>query len=122
MLKRLDHLDIATSDLADAASIYEKNFGFKVARSADGRSASIRVGDSEIRLAGGPAVEATIAKAGEGMFAIWLEADDIETVASALRRAKLDVGAIRKEQGRRILAIDPKHANQVPLFIFDRKS
>jgi hypothetical protein len=31
------------------------------------------------------------------------------------------VDAIRIESGRRILEVDPKLANQVPLFIFDRK-
>jgi hypothetical protein len=115
MLKRLDHLDVATTDLSDAATTYEKNFGFRVTRSADGKSASMRIGDSEIRLSGGVGVE-------EGMFGLWLEADDVDAVASALRRSHIDPGSIRKAQGRRVLAIDPKHANQVPLFIFDRKS
>src|ERR1017187_2784820 len=40
MIKRLDTLEVATSDLADAASIYEENFGFAVARRGDGRSAA----------------------------------------------------------------------------------
>ncbi len=122
MLKRMDHLDVATTDLADAASVYEKNFGFKVTRSSDGTTASMRIGDSEIRLAGGDVVAQTIANSGEGMFGLWLEADDVESVASALRKSGIEPGSIRKEQGRRILAIDPKHANQVPLFIFDRKA
>jgi len=120
-LKRLDHLDVATSDLADAALIYEKNFGFKVTRAVDGQTASIRIGDSDIRLVSGPQAAQAIASSGEGMFALWLEAEDVDAVAAALRKSGLDAGAIRKEQGRRVLEIDPKHANQVPLFIFDRK-
>jgi len=121
MLKRLDHLEVVTADLTDAVSTYERNFNFKVIRSADGSAASIRVGDSEIRLLSGAPTAEAIAQIGDGMFALWLEAADVESVAAALRKSGIDPGAIQKEQGLRILAIDPKYANQVPLFIFDRK-
>ncbi len=121
-MKRLDRLDIATTDLADAASIYEKNFGFAVSRDADGNLATVKVGDAEIRLAAGEKVAAQIAASGEGMYALWLEAEDLDVVAAALRKAGIDPGAMKLETARRVLAIDPKYANQVPLFIFDRKS
>lgn len=118
MIKRLDTLDIATADLAEASSIYEKNFGFSVVKSADGKSASVKVGGAEIRLLTGGAIESS----GEGMIGLWLEADDVDQVIADFRAAGLDAGPIRKESARRILAIDPKYANQVPLFIFDRKA
>ncbi len=121
MLKRLDSIEVATSDLADAASIYENNFGFHVTKSADGKSASVKVGGAEIRLASGDAAAAAIAAPGEGMVGLWLEAEDLDQVVANFRIAGLSVDAIRIESGRRILAIDPKLANQVPLFIFDRK-
>jgi predicted enzyme related to lactoylglutathione lyase len=121
ILKRLDRLDVATTDLADAASIYEKNFGFTVSRDAGGNLAAVKVGGAEIRLAAGGQVAAQIAANGEGMYALWLEAEDLDAAAAALRKAGIDPGAIRAEAGRRVLAIDPKHANRVPLFIFDRK-
>ena len=120
MIKRLDTLEVATADLADAASIYEKNFGFAVSRSADGKSASVKVGGAEIRLVGAPTIDAS----SEGMTGLWLEAEDVDQVIADFRVAgiSLDAGAIRKESGRRVLTIDPKLANQVPLFIFDRKA
>jgi hypothetical protein len=121
MLKRLDTLEVAVTDLADGASIYAKNFGFAVTTSADGKSASVKVGDAEIRLASTGAAAAAIAATGEGMFALWLEADDVEQVIASFALAGLNAGPIRLEHGRRILAIDPKLANHVPLFIFDRK-
>ncbi len=121
MIKRLDTLEVATSDLADASSIYEKNFGFAVARSADGKSASVKVGGAEIRLRAGDTI-ATIDSPGEGMVGLWLEAADVDQVIVDFRAAGLDAGAIRKHAGRRILAIAPELANQVPLFIFDRKA
>ena len=118
MIKRLDTLEVATSDLADAASTYERNFGFAVARSADGKSASVKVGGAEIRLVAATAIESS----SEGMTALWLEAEDVDQVIEAFRAGGLDAGPIRMEPGRRILTIDPKLANQVPLFIFDRKA
>ncbi|HEY2483675.1 MAG TPA: VOC family protein [Candidatus Binataceae bacterium] len=122
MIKRLDHLEVVTADLTDAVSIYERNFDFKVIRSVDGNGASVRIGDSEILLVSGNPAAEIIANSGEGMFALWLEAADVESVAAALRKSGIDPGTIQKEQGRRILTIDPRHANQVPLFIFDRKA
>jgi hypothetical protein len=117
MIKRLDQLEVATADLADASSIYQKNFGFAVTRSADGKSASVRVGGAEIRLVAG-----AIDSSSEGMIGLWLEAEDVDQVVADFRLAGLDAGAIQIESGRRILAVDPKLANQVPLFIFDRKA
>src|SRR5260370_42196694 len=122
MLKRLDSIEVASSDLADAASMYEKNFGFPVTKSAAGKSASVEVGGAAIRLASGDKAAAAIAASGEGMIALWLEADDLDQVVADFHRAGLSVGAVRLDSGRRILEIDPKLANQVPLFIFDRKA
>lgn len=122
IIKRLDSLDVATADLADAAAIYEKNFGFAVSRGTGGATATVTVAGAEIRLAAGESVAAQIAAIGEGMYALWLEADDLDAAAAALRKSGIDPGAIRIDAGRRVLAIDPKFANQVPLYIFDRKT
>lgn len=121
MIKRFDRIDVATSDLNDAASIYEKNFGFKVTRQS-GDSATVAIGGAEIRLAAGALAADALKSGGEGMFALWLEADDVDQVVAALKKAGHSAASIRKEQGRRVLAIDPRIANQVPLFIFDRRS
>jgi predicted enzyme related to lactoylglutathione lyase len=122
MIKRFDRLDVATSDLADAASIYERNFGFAVRRASDGSdSAVVTVGDAEIRLRAGAIAADFIAANGEGLAAVWLEADDVDAVAAALDRAGLTHRPVRREADRRILEVDPKAANMVPLFIFDRR-
>src|ERR1700683_703217 len=121
MIKRLDRLDVATTDLNDTASIYEKNFGFKVTRSGSDR-ASVTIGGAEIRLASGASVADAIKCNGEGMFGLWLEAEDLDRVVEAMKKAGLATSSIKHEGGRRILAVDPKLANRVPLFIFDRKS
>jgi hypothetical protein len=118
MIKRLDKLEVATADLADASSIYQKNFGFSVTRSEDGKSASVKVGGAEIRLVTGAAIDSS----NEGMIGLWLEAADVDQVVANFHMAGLDAGTIEIDSGRRILTIDPKFANQVPLFIFDRKA
>ncbi|MFI5353801.1 MAG: VOC family protein [Candidatus Binatales bacterium] len=122
-MKRLDRLDIATSDLDDAAATYRRNFGFEVRQSSTGGGVSaatmtISIGDAEIRL---EPLASLAPGSGEGMAALWLEAEDVEQIAGALRKAGIQLAPIRNEDRRRILAIDPKAANQVPLFIFDRK-
>jgi len=121
MIKRFDRLDIATADLADASRLYEKNFAFSVRRDSS-EDATIKIGDAEIRLrAGAPAAE-VIAATGEGLAAIWLEADDVDSVAASLTKVGVGCAPIRREGDRRILAVDPKAANMVPLMIFDRKA
>jgi predicted enzyme related to lactoylglutathione lyase len=121
MLKRLDRLDVATTDLDDAARVYQSNFGFRLIQAPDGESAVLAVGNAQIRLATGASVEAVLKQTGEGMVALWLEAEDVEQVAAAMRRAGIDAGPVHKEGDRRVLAVDHRQANQVPLFIFDRK-
>ncbi len=121
LLKRFDTLEVATTDLADAVRTYRENFGFELTPGASADSATLRVGGAEIRLvAGAPAVSANAA-AGEGLAGLWLEAEDVAQVVAALRGAGIEPPAPKTDQGRRVLALDPKIANQVPLFIFDRK-
>lgn len=122
MIKRFDRLDIATTDLGDAAAVYAKNFGLTVSRQDSGTQATIAIGDAQIRLRSGPEVAELISSVGEGLAAVWLEADDVEQVAEALRAAGATMSPIRIEAGRRILAVAPQAANLVPLYIFDRRT
>lgn len=117
-MKRLDRLEIATPDLEDAAKIWHQNFGFEVRKSSDGSVATISIGGAEVQFKSSAKAEPST----EGMAALWLEADDVERVVIALKKAGLTPAPIRREANRRVLAIDPKVANQVPLFIFDRKA
>jgi hypothetical protein len=122
MIKRFDRLDVATSDLGDATAIYQRNFGFAVRREAESDVAIVTVGDAEIRLRSDADAASFIAANGEGLAAVWLEADDVDEVGAALDRASLAHRPIRRENDRRVLEVDPKAANMVPLFIFDRRT
>jgi hypothetical protein len=66
--------------------------------------------------------EAALKATGEGLAALWLEADDVEPIVAALERAGLAYRPIRREGDRRVLEVDPSAANLVPLFIFDRRN
>lgn len=121
MIKRFDRLDVATTGAADAAAVYERNFGFQVRHAPGSNDAIIAVGDAEIRLRSGAEVADVIAASGEGLAAIWIEADDVDQVAAALWSAGVAFSPPQVEEGRRVLKIDPKAANMVPLLIFDRR-
>jgi hypothetical protein len=120
MIKRFDRLDIATADLADAVGIYQKNFDFAVRRTTESEEAIIELNGAQIRIQTGAAVADLIASSGEGLAALWLEAEDVEKVAEKLKAANVAVSPIRVEGDRRIVEVNPRSANMVPLFIFDR--
>ncbi len=120
MIKRFYRLDIATADLADAGRLYEHNFGFSVSRDS-AEQATIKIGDAAIRLRSGAAAAEVIAATGEGLAAIWLEAEDVDSVAAALKQAGVGCSAVYHEGERRVIAVDPKSANMVPLMIFNRR-
>jgi hypothetical protein len=120
MIKRFDRLDIATADLADAVGIYQKNFNFTVRQTTESEEAIIELNGAQIRIQTGAAVADLIASSGEGLAALWLEAQDVEKVAEKLKAANVAVSPIRLEGDRRIVEVNPRSANMVPLFIFDR--
>jgi hypothetical protein len=121
MIKRLDRLDVATLDLASAGATYERNFGFTVRHATGVDDATITIGAAEVRLRSGRAVADVIGSSGEGLAAIWLEAEDVEEVAAALKEAGIAFDRVASDEGRRVLALDAAAANMVPLFIFDRR-
>jgi hypothetical protein len=121
MIKRLDRIDVSTTDLEDAKAIFERNFGFTVHRVTGSDDATIVIGDAEIRLRSGASVANVIAGAGEGLAAVWLEAEDLDQIQAALQSAGLGYKPPRTEGGRRIIEIDASVANMVPLLIFDRR-
>ena len=122
MIKRLDTLDVATADLDQAGAVYHQNYGFRIDHAAGADDAVITIGDARIRLRSGAGAEAVLKSTGEGLAAIWLEADDVGPIQTALDAAGLKHHPLRHESDRRVLEMDPSAANLVPLFIFDRRA
>jgi hypothetical protein len=115
-IKRLDRLDVSTVDLNDAVSVYRRNFDLGVKLAPGGKSAAVSIGDAEISL-----VPAEPHGEGEGMSGVWLEAENVDAVCAALSKGGYGFKPIRVANSRRVVEVEPKSANQVPLFIFDRK-
>jgi hypothetical protein len=114
-IKRLDRLDVNTADLSDAIATYQRNFGLEVKSATGESSALVAIGDAHIGLI--PAAEADA----EGMVGVWMEADDVDALGAALGKAGYGYKPIRVDGSRRVLEVEAKSANQVPLFIFDRR-
>lgn len=114
-IKRLDRLDVNTADLNDAVKTYQRNFGLRMTPAGGGTSATVSIGDAQIGLFPAPQSDA------EGMAGVWLEAEDVDTVSTALSKAGYSFKPLRVESGRRVLEVDAKSANEVSLYIFDRK-
>jgi predicted enzyme related to lactoylglutathione lyase len=122
MIKRFDRLDVVTSDLLAARTVYERNFGFEAEGASGANVATIKIGDAQIRLRAGAQVADLISASGEGLAAIWLEADDVEAVAATLKKSGVTFAPIYRDGDRRVLAVDARAANMVSLYIFDRKT
>ena len=121
MIKRLDTLDVASTQLEETGALYQRNFGFSLKRIEGSDEALMAIGDAHIRLRAGAGAEAALKATGEGLAALWLEADDVEPIEAALKQAGLGHRPVRRESDRRVLEIDPSVANLVPLYIFDRR-
>ncbi|MGH7917745.1 MAG: VOC family protein [Candidatus Binataceae bacterium] len=121
MIKRLDRIDIATAELGEASRIYQDNFGFTIRSGSNPNEATISIGGAEIRLRSTVGSADVIASNSEGLAALWLEADNVDTVAAKFSESGIPYAPIRHDEGRRVLAVEAATANQVPLFIFDRR-
>ncbi len=126
MIKKIDHIGIAVSNLEEAIKIYE-SLGFKVAETEEVedqkvRVAMIPVGESRIELLEATSPESAIAKfiekRGEGIHHI---AINVENIEEALKKAK-DAGIKLIDEkprigagGKKIAFLHPKSLKGVLL-------
>jgi methylmalonyl-CoA/ethylmalonyl-CoA epimerase len=93
--KRIDHVAIATTDMADAAAKWERNLGLRVEEQvsrplgSDFDVARLPVGDAFLLLLQpveeeGPFGE-QVKERGEGLFALSVEVDDLDEAVAHLR-------------------------------------
>ncbi len=93
--KRIDHVVIATEELADAAAKWERNLGLRVDATLEQplgsgfKAARLPVGDAFIELVQPVAEKGRFAQQlkerGEGLFSISIEVDDLDGAVGYLR-------------------------------------
>jgi methylmalonyl-CoA/ethylmalonyl-CoA epimerase len=94
-IKKLDHVIIATEDVADASALWEKNLGLKVDESmnhplgAGFKVARLPIGESFLELVQPVDKEGRFyqqfQERGEGMFSISVEVEDLDEAVSFLK-------------------------------------
>ena len=132
MLKRIDHVVIATEDLEDAARLWERTLGLKPDTSLDRprgagfRVSRIPVGDAFLELVQPVADKGRFyeqfRERGEGMFSISIEVDDLDAAVAYLR----DKGARVSEPepgiwpGSRVARVSQSSTHGVSLQLIQR--
>lgn len=132
-LKKIDHVVIATEDLADALARWERNVGLKedaqlnAPRGAGFKVARLPIGESFLELV--QPVEQSgrfyeqFQERGEGLFSISLEVDDLEAAVGYLRENGATVSDPEPSiwPGARLARINRKSTNGVSIQLIERK-
>jgi len=130
--KRIDHVVIATEDMADAAAKWERNLGLRVeervSRPLDASFdvARLPVGDAFIELLQ-PVEEGRyteqLKERGEGLFSISIEVDDLDEAVAYLRGKGADVSDARQGiwPGSRVARVSQASTHGVSIQLIERR-
>lgn len=133
MIRKIDHVGIAVSNLEEACRFYENVLGIKVAGTEEVTdqkviTAFLPVGESEIELLAPTAPDSPIArfieKRGEGIQHIALRVDNIEAELEKLKAAEvrlIDEHPRQGAGGAKIAFIHPKATGGVLLELSERQ-
>ena len=131
--KRIDHVVIATEDLADAAAKWERNLGLRVEERVSRPLGSgfdvarLPVGDAFIELVQPVEEEGRFAEQfkerGEGFFSISIEVDDLDEAVAYLRGKGARVSDPEPGiwPGSRVARVSQSSAHGVPIQLIERR-
>lgn len=118
MIKGLEHIGIAVTDLGKALQLYKDALGLetsKVEEHAGMRLAFVKVGDTKIELIEpvdpDGAIAKFVAKRGSGIHHICFETDDIQSDLRRLAKAgyaPIGKGAREGREGQRVAFLHPE--------------
>lgn len=133
MFKRIDHVVIATEDMADAAAKWERNLGLRVEERLSQPLGSgfdvarLPVGDAFIELVQPVEEEGRFAEEfrerGEGFFSISIEVDELDEAVAYLRGKGADVSEPEPGiwPGSRVARVSQSSAHGVSLQLIERR-
>lgn len=131
--KRIDHVVIATEDMADAAAKWERNLGLRIEeqvsrpRGASFDVARLPVGDAFLELLQPVEEESRYAEQlkerGEGLHSISIEVDDLDEAVAYLRGKGAQVSDPEQGiwPGSRVARIGRAAAHGVPIQLIERR-
>ncbi len=132
MFKRIDHVVVATEEMADAAAKWEHNLGLRIEeqvsrpRGASFDVARLPVGDAFIELLQ-PVAEGRYAEQlkerGEGLFSMSIEVDDLEEAVAYLRGKGARVSDPEPGiwAGSRVARVSPSSTHGVSIQLIERR-
>ena len=132
MFKRIDHVVIATEEMADAAAKWERNLGLRVEerlsrpRDASFDVARLPVGDAFIELLQ-PVHEGRYAEQlkerGEGLFSLSIEVDDLDEAVAYLRGKGAEMSEPQQGiwPGSRVARMDRSSTHGVSIQLIERQ-
>jgi catechol 2,3-dioxygenase-like lactoylglutathione lyase family enzyme len=117
--KRLDHLALSVSDVAEAARTWQRTLGLRLDALIEPQGSHLRLGRLPVGDAFLELVQplAGAAAPGEGMLSISIEVDDLAAAVADLRRRGLVVSDPQEGfwPGTRLARISPESAHGVPI-------
>ncbi len=131
--KRIDHLVVATTDMADAAAKWERNLGLRVEErmsrphGASFDVASLPVGDAFLELLQPVEEESRYAEQikerGEGLHSISIEVDDLDEAVAYLRGKGGEVSDPEQGiwPGSRVARVARSSTHGVPIQLIERR-
>ena len=131
--KRIDHVVIATEDMADAAAKWERNLGLRVEERVSRPSGSgfdvarLPVGDAFVELVQPVEDKGRFAEQfkerGEGFFSMSIEVDDLDEAVGHLRGRGARVSEPEPGiwPGSRVARVSPSSTHGVSLQLIERR-
>jgi methylmalonyl-CoA/ethylmalonyl-CoA epimerase len=131
MIKNFDHLVVAVKNLDEAASTWNKNFGFVVSRGGEMPALGVRnvvmpVADANAfvelvsPLGDETPVGKFISERGEGMYLISLEVADLDSAVARLRAKGVRVGDPSAQAAGRLAFVSPRNTHGVSIQLRER--
>ena len=132
-VKKIDHVIIATEDVGDAASLWDKAVGLKVDDSlnrplgAGFKVARLPIGESFLELVQPVAQEGRFyeqfQQRGEGLFSISVEVEDLDDAVRHLKANGIKVSEPEPSiwPGARLARINHEYTNGVSIQLIERK-